>query len=139
MISDIKHATVRILRVNPAAIEALSEIAVLPDLDGLELEITPAPTHKSWRTALKFLISMSAAAVFALWVGVSASTLYLDATPVAPAPPGGGGNGLMIAGGNGLTGTTYPPTVFPPSRSGSAPFSSSERPIDPPGHAGGSP
>jgi hypothetical protein len=120
-ISDIKNGTGRTLRINPAALEALREIAPLPDLDGLDLVIEPAPAPRIWLTALKVAISMSAAAVFALWIGVSASTSYLDATRETPAPPGGGGNGLMTDGGNGLTGATYPSTVFPPSRNDSAP------------------
>jgi hypothetical protein len=56
---------------------------------------------------LAICASASASAVLAFWIAASASTWSLE--DKAHALPGGWGNGLMVAGGDGLTGTTYPP------------------------------
>jgi hypothetical protein len=119
MISNTKDRIGRALRMNPQAMELLQEIAPLPGLDDLRVVIEPAPG--TWLTVLKVAISMSAAAVLALWVGASAVTSNFDTAREGHTLTGGGGNGLMAAGGNGLTGVTYPPTLIPPSSGGSAP------------------
>jgi hypothetical protein len=111
MISDTKDRTGHTLRTNPEALAMLREVARLPDLDGLKVVIDAPP--KTWVTVVKAAITMSAAAVLALWVGVSAGPSNLDAAREVHATSGGGGKGLMVEGGNGLTGTTYPPTVLP--------------------------
>jgi hypothetical protein len=128
MISDTKDGTGRTFRVNPEALAVLREIAPLPDLDGLKVVIEPASTSKTWLTLLQVAISMSAAAVLALWVGASAVTSNFDAAREVHASAGRGGNGLMAVGGNGLTGATYPPTTLPPPRSNSAARAPSAQP-----------
>jgi hypothetical protein len=104
------------LRLNPE----LRELAPLPDLD-LVTEIEPAPVWALARENQFTFKTRSASPLFvmALLVVVVAVVVMVDRTyantsnpeAAANAFPGGSGNGLMVAGGNGLTGKTYPPQV----------------------------
>jgi hypothetical protein len=103
-------------RLNPA----LRELAPLPDLDDVRLvtAIEPAPAPKNqftfcsasplFATALMVVV---VAVVVAMVERTYANTSNSEAA--ANAALGGWGNGLMVAGGNGLTGTSYPPPNKP--------------------------
>jgi hypothetical protein len=104
------------LRLNPE----LRELAPLPDLDDVRMvtEVEPAPaprfTFKPCSASPLFVMALMVVAI-AVVVAMVERTYANASNPEAAANaiPGGSGNGLMVAGGNGLTGKSYPLKVLP--------------------------
>jgi hypothetical protein len=111
--TDGAKGTEHTLRLNPA----LRELAPLPDLDDVRLvtEVEPAPAPKNQFTfktcsASPLFAIVLMVVVVAVVVAMVERTYANTSNPEAAANalPSGWGNGLMVAGGNGLTGKSYP-------------------------------
>jgi hypothetical protein len=112
--TDGAKGTEHTLRLNPA----LRELAPLPDLDDVRLvtEVKPAPAPKNQFTfktcSASPLFAMALMVVVVAVVVAMVERTYANTSnpeTAANALPSEWGKGLMVAGGNGLTGTSYPP------------------------------
>jgi hypothetical protein len=104
--TDGAEGTEHTFRLNPA----LRELAPLPDLDDVRLvtEVEPAPAPKNQFTfcsASPLFVMALMVVVVAVVVAMVEQTYANTSNPKAAANalPSGWGNGLIVAGGNGLT------------------------------------